>query len=104
MLSAQDGAGERHRVNKRAASTIIMLCAVAVAAVVLVHKESAVNVVEEGTVSQPLMEQDFSDEMVLVQKSKPKAHKHRRHSADEVIRLEQDAKTPESEVVPTKEE
>lgn len=101
--SAADDAAHRNGGNKRAASTIIMLCAVAVVAVVLVHKESSVNVSEEA-VGGELSEARLShfDELMLFQDvdkdAKLVRHKHHKHlrfnnlaaelDDDEVIRIE----------------
>lgn len=87
--------------NKRAASTIIMLCAIAVAAVVLVHKESSVP--DEHTVGGQVLGEDM--DLMLFQddaKDAPKEAKTHRHhrqrlydpdlSDGEVIRLAADTK------------
>lgn len=87
--------------NKRAASTIIMLCAIAVAAVVLVHKESSVP--DENTVGGQVLGEDM--DLMLFQddakqpKEDAKTHRHRRQrlydpdiSDGEVIRLAADTK------------
>lgn len=103
--------------NRRAASTIIMLCAIAVAAVVLVHKESSVP--DEHTVGGQVLAEDmdlmlFQDDDITkgVQKETTKPHKRRQRlyegdlSDGEVIRMEVDsahtmeAKKPDFPVPP----
>jgi len=97
MPSSEDG-GSRG-VNKRAASTIIMLCAIAVAAVVLVHKESAVAVDESLVGAARVPEHDF-DEMMLFQEDEEEAthtsHKTLRQAkqAGEVILMQEEPEEP----------
>jgi hypothetical protein len=91
----------RNAVNKRSASTIIILCAIAVGAVVLVHKESTASGAEELVVGETPRHE--LDDMMLFQdvKAARKSHAARqvdkKHATEmqvgESIHLEKDLNT-----------